>query len=66
MWLQWVTKGYEGIQGVKMGYRGFQRVTGGYRGLRGATGGYKGLMYLHSAELNVVAVTENVNTFLLV
>ena len=23
-------------------------------------------MYLHSAELNVVAVTENVNTFLLV
>ena len=24
------------------------------------------LMYLHSAELNVVAVTENVNTFLLV
>ena len=25
-----------------------------------------GNMYLHSAELNVVAVTENVNTFLLV
>ena len=26
----------------------------------------KKVMYLHSAELNVVAVTENVNTFLLV
>ena len=24
------------------------------------------IMYLHSAELNVVAVTENANTFLLV
>ena len=27
---------------------------------------YEWKMYLHSAELNVVAVTQNVNTFLLV
>ena len=27
---------------------------------------FSGFMYLHSAELNVVAVTENVNSFLLV
>ena len=45
---------------------GIQGVTSGYRGLQGDTRGDRELMYLHSAELNVVAVTENVNTFLLV
>ena len=41
--IQWVTRGYRGLQGVTGRYKGLQGVTRGDRGRQGVTGGYKGL-----------------------
>ena len=39
--IDWLTRGYRGLQGVTRGYKGLQGVTEGDKGLQGATRGYR-------------------------